>query len=331
MQASDQVIEIPAAVHIADAEEYQVSLDKVRWRYLRAGNSGPPLMLIHGLMGYSWSWRFNMQELGRHFTVFAPDLPGCGFSQRADSVTGSLEGDAEGLIKFVDHLGIEEFDLFGTSRGGAVAVILAAQLARRGMRQRIRRIILSAPVNPWSKFGNFRVRMLAKGLGRLWTIHLAKHMPFLLQYYFRRLYADVSRIAPGSVEGYEAGLEPPRSMHHLASILREWFTGLTQVEAALPSLQDLPILLLWGDRDTAVYPSSAYELHSRLSNSTVLMMPGVGHLPYEELPADFNRVVCDFLLRHEPRTPLDVDVSGPASIAKADAPAYSEQQVDIAR
>src|SRR4051794_14316014 len=104
------------------------------------------------------------------------------------------------------------------------------------MLHRLPRMILSAPINPWSKFGQMRVRMLAKGVGRLWTLHLAQHMPFLLHHYFRKLYADVSRIAPGSIEGYEAGLESPGSMHHLVKILREWFTGLKQIDQALPLL-----------------------------------------------------------------------------------------------
>jgi hypothetical protein len=34
-------------------------------------------------------------------------------------------------------------------------------------------------------------------------------------------------------------------------------------------------------------------------------MDGVGHLPYEEAPSEFNNFVCDFLLRSNPRTPLE--------------------------
>ena len=50
-------------------EEHFATLDGQRMRYLRAG-TGPPLLLIHGLIGYSFSWRFNMaalepQEIGR--------------------------------------------------------------------------------------------------------------------------------------------------------------------------------------------------------------------------------------------------------------------------
>jgi len=66
----------------------------------------------------------------------------------------------------------------------------------------------------------------------------------------------------------------------------------------------VPALLLWGDRDRAVAPASANELHRRWRNSAVLMMARIGHMPYEEVPVEFNRIVLDFLLRDTPATPL---------------------------
>jgi pimeloyl-ACP methyl ester carboxylesterase len=72
----------------------------------------------------------------------------------------------------------------------------------------------------------------------------------------------------------------------------------------LPQVESLPALLLWGDRDAAVDPASAEELHRRWKNSAVVMMQNVGHMPYEEVPEEFNRVVLDFLLHDRPPTPL---------------------------
>jgi pimeloyl-ACP methyl ester carboxylesterase len=72
---------VPQIAQIAGAEERSVTLDGVTWRYLFAG-SGPPLLLIHGFMGYSFSWRLNLAALSRYFSVYAMDLPGSGFSQR---------------------------------------------------------------------------------------------------------------------------------------------------------------------------------------------------------------------------------------------------------
>jgi len=310
-QAAKMGEAVPADAYIPGVEEHHITINGIEWRCLRAG-SGPALLLIHGLMGFSWSWRFNLRELARKFTVFAPDLPGCGFSQRADCLSGSLESDADGLISLMDALGVKQFDLVGSSRGGGVAIVLAGLLAEQDLLHRVPRMILCAPMNPWSSFGQRRVRLLSAPVGRHFVIHLAPHMHSLLTMYYRDLYGDASRIAPGSVEGYEAGLVVPRSFHHLVRIMRGWHSDLRQIEAMLPLLQEVPTLLLWGSRDTVVYPSSAYELQHRLANSKVLVLDGAGHLPYEELPTDFNQVVCDFLL-HTPRTGLEM--RGPTTAA----------------
>jgi hypothetical protein len=45
---------------------------------VRVYGSGPPLLLVHGLMTSSYSWRHVLEPLGTHFTLYAPDLPGAG-------------------------------------------------------------------------------------------------------------------------------------------------------------------------------------------------------------------------------------------------------------
>ncbi len=37
------------------------------------------------------------------------------------------------------------------------------------------------------------------------------------------------------------------------------------------------------------------------------MFPGAGHMPYEEVPEEFNRVLCDFLLHDAPRTAFEIE------------------------
>ncbi len=114
VSATPQIAEAaPPAACIPGVEEHRITINGVQWRYLRAG-SGPALLLIHGLMGYSWSWRFNLCELAQNFTVIAADLPGCGFSQRGDCLSGSLESDADGLISLMDALGVGEFNVVGS-------------------------------------------------------------------------------------------------------------------------------------------------------------------------------------------------------------------------
>ncbi len=66
MLQAEQIEAVPQIARIPGAEERSVTLDGVTWRYWFAG-SGPPLLLIHGFLGYSFSWRFNMEPLSQAF------------------------------------------------------------------------------------------------------------------------------------------------------------------------------------------------------------------------------------------------------------------------
>ena len=294
---------IPDVARIPGTEECSVTLDGVRWRYLHAG-SGPPLLLIHGFMAYSFSWRFNMEALSRHFSVYAIDLPGCGFSQRTEAPQWPLARDAEGVLRFMEHLGIEQADVLGSSRGGGLAIVLAALAAQRSKQHLVRRLILVSPINPWSSYGRLLTRLLSTALGGFYVTQVLPKLRWMMLRYLRKLYGDPRRIAPGTIEGYAAGLNVPGSYEHVLRVVRAWHGDLALIEESLPSISELPTLLLWGSHDTAVGPSSAYALQRRLKNSALVILDGVGHVPYEEVPGEFNRVICDFLLHDTPRTSL---------------------------
>src|SRR5271165_5594264 len=303
---ADAMPAVPAIAKIEGVEDCTTVINGIRWRYMHAG-TGPALLVVHGFMGYSFSWRFVIQGLAQHHSVYAVDLPNCGFSQRSASPPGTLVSDAEHLLSLMDHLGIEQFDVLGTSRGGGATIALAGLLAERGMLHRIRKLVLSAPISPWMRYGLGRIRFLRTRAGRIYIVHLARKFPFILTDFFRKLYADPASIPPDSFAGYRAGLEPPGSFLHMWNITRSWTADLQRIEAVLPLVESVPALLLWGDLDRAVAPASAIELHHRWKNSAVIMMARIGHMPYEEVPAEFNRIVLDFLLRDTPATPLQSD------------------------
>ena len=301
----EQIQAVPPIARIPGVEERSVAIDGVTWRYWHAG-SGPALLLVHGFMGYSFSWRFNVEPLSRHFSVYAMDLPGCGFSQRVEAAECTLSGDAEGVLRFMDHLGLQEADVVGSSRGGGLAIVLGSLLAKRNLLHRIRRLVLVSPINPWSSNGQLLTRVFATTLGGEFVLRVLPKLDVVLARYFKRLYGDPKRISPGSIEGYKAGLDLPGSFEHLLKTVRSWHADLALVEQSLPAIADLPTLLLWGSRDKAVFPSSIHQLQARLKNSALILMRGIGHLPYEEVPEDFNRILCDFLLHDIPQTPREI-------------------------
>ena len=200
------------------------------------GTAAPalPLLLIHGFLGYSFSWRFNVEPLSQDFSVYAMDLPGCGFSQRTQTPSARSPAMPRRLLRFMDHLGIEEADIVASSRGGGLAIVLGALLAKRNMLHRIRRLVLVSPINPWSSNGRLLTRVFATTLGGEFVMRVLPKLDIVLTRYFKRLYGDPKRISPGSIEGYERGTRRlPRSFEHLLRIVRSWHADLAACRAVL--------------------------------------------------------------------------------------------------
>lgn len=275
-------------------EDHWITLDGARMRYLRTG-SGPPLLLLHGLLGYSFSWRYALPYLARQATVHAVDMLGVGFSDRPPGLDCRLRASAERLLRFLDAVNVESCDLLGTSHGGAVAM-MAAGLAP----DRVRRLILVAPANPWSQHGKYMAAFLSSRVVSPLFLRVAPHLQFMHGYLLRRLYGDSRRIRPGTLEGYSAPFALPGAFEHELGILRTWSQDLQDLQSVLPRITGIPTLLMWGTADAAVHPSSAQQLSRQFKDCRILMFDGVGHLPYEEVPEEFNHAVAEFLAAEFP-------------------------------
>ena len=258
-------------------------------RYQRSG-SGPPLLLLHGLLGYSFSWRFVVPMLAQQATVYAVDMPGAGFSERPADLDCCLKACAERLLRFLDVVELESCDLLGTSQGGAVAMMAAAIAP-----ERVRRLILVNPVNPWSVRGQWRANFLSSRPITPLFLRLAPHLTLTHGIILRRLFGDPRRIRPGTLEGYSAPFALPGAFINTLAVLRSWNRDLQQLQSTLPQINHIPTLMVWGSADRAVRPESAHELLKQFENCRLVMLKGVGHLPYEEVPEEFNRAVAEFL------------------------------------
>ena len=280
-------------------EECWMEIEGARMRYLRAG-SGPALILLHGLLGYSFSWRYTMPALAPYRTVYAPDSLGAGFSERPKGIDHSTRGTALRVLKFAGKLGLSSFDLLGTSRGGAVAICAAAECGSDHSWPQLRKLELVCPVNPYSPHGQWLAPVFGTRFGAIafrWAMEGSRG-PLLYPYIHGRLFADRKKIPAGSLEGYKAPLALPGLLDHALSICQTWTADLKKLEMLLPKLREIPTQLIWGEKDPAVYVSSMEPLARHFGKVEKVIFPGIGHLPYEECPEDFNQALIQFLTRN---------------------------------
>lgn len=262
-------------------------------RYLRQG-SGPPLVLVHGLLGYSFSWRYVMPALAEYATVYAVDLLGAGFSDRPPDLDCRLRPSAERLIRFLDLAGIQQLDLLGTSHGGALAMLAASMVCDRRALS-INRLVLVAPVNPWSPHGRRLAPLLGSSIGSKLFLSAVLGRPSLQKLGLWRLYGNPANIPPGTLEGYFAPSTRPGFFEYGLKIAANWNDGLQELSAAIPKISHYPTQLIWGGRDRAVFVSSAEKLRRQFQQCELAILPEAGHLPYEEAVDEFNRVLIEFL------------------------------------
>jgi pimeloyl-ACP methyl ester carboxylesterase len=246
--------------------------------------------LLHGLVGSAKNWRQNISFLSRDSAVYAVDLFNMGQSDRVPGLDAGLEATADRLAAYMDAVGLDEADIAGHSHGGSVAMMFAARHPAR-----VRRLILFAPANPFCDLGNQLIRFYQTRLG----IRFARLIPFLPRMLkataLSRMYGDPSRVAKDALDGYTQGLHIPGTVDHVLQIVQRWSVDMRLLREALSGLAAKPTLLIWGDRDRAVGLNSAHELQRKLPQSSLLVLPGVGHIPFEEMPEICNQAMHDWL------------------------------------
>ena len=258
--------------------------------YLQAG-SGRPVLLIHGLLGSSFCWRFNVPALAQRFNTLAIDLPGFGESAASSNGDCSMQAQAAYLLLWLAELGLRQVDIVASSWGGGVALFLAAQSPGT-----VRSLVLAAPVNPWSEFGHERVGFFAGLLGgTLLRLGISFSRPVHLTA-LQRMYGDPARIPPGTLEGYSEMMLRKGRARNIIQTLRCWEKDLDALPVAITHVK-APTLLIWGSRDGAVDRRSADVLMRKLPHCEMAIIEGAGHLPFEETPDEFNRLMLGFLER----------------------------------
>ncbi|MEA2227288.1 MAG: hypothetical protein QOF04_918, partial [Solirubrobacteraceae bacterium] len=246
-------------------------------RFLRHGEGGEPLVLLHGFGGDLNNWLFNTEALAADRAVYALDLPGHGGSVKAVG-DGDLPVLVDAVRAFLDSQGIERAHLAGHSMGGLVAAQLA--LAEP---DRVLSLALIAPAGLGEEIDRAYVEGFVNATGR-------RDLKPVLQ----RLFADpglVNRTMVDDVMKYKRLDGVQDALRTLAGRLfpdgRQTHTVASDLEAA-----DVPVLVIWGEQDAIVPPAHAEAAPGRAETR---VLPDVGHSPHMEAAGDVNRLLEGFV------------------------------------
>jgi pimeloyl-ACP methyl ester carboxylesterase len=257
----------------------QVDLDGLRIGYHRTG-SGPPLVLLHGYVGDgAVTWRRQLDGLSDEFTVIAWDAPGAGLSADPPERFG-MAGYADCLRQFVDRLGLDRPHVAGLSFGGA----LALEYSRRHPAA-LRSLVLVSAYAGWA--GSLPAEVAEERLNQ--AMALAEMPPDeLVATLLPTMFTE--RTPRELVDQFGATMRAvhPAGFRAMARAAAE------NLRDALPYV-NVPTLLVYGDRDVRASLAVAEDLHAAIAGSSLVVLPGAGHVCNVEAGDEFNAAVRRFL------------------------------------
>jgi pyruvate dehydrogenase E2 component (dihydrolipoamide acetyltransferase) len=262
-------------------EPATLDLDGTRIRYFRAGDSGTPIVLIHGFGGDLDNWLFVQGELADNQETIAFDLPGHGGSTKTVG-DGTPRALAEVIGRALDALGVARAHVVGHSFGASVAASLATLDPARFVS-----VTAIAPAGLGPEINGEYIQGFLNAKRRS---DLTKAVSLL--------FADPSVVTSNMVEQLLRAKRLDGAQAALQTIVAANFPGDEQTPQQpdpWPSLAD-KLLVIWGERDAIIPPTHVNRLPASTDRVTI---EGAGHMPHLERPGDVAAAIRDHIAAAE--------------------------------
>jgi len=248
--------------------EDDIAVEGRRWHFHYAGDpAAQTVVVVHGFHGSGFFFEGLLRDLASDgWLAIAPDLPGHGRSDPWDP-REPAEEQWRMLEAFLGALEVPPAAILGHSRGGAVAIQLAA---RRPARVRAL-VLVSSGGLPF----------------RSGTLDLLE------------MVADPRSLTPALIQQLRESSAAARGYDAARSRAMEQGTLERDLGPLLPSVR-APTLVVWGARDPTVPGDVAERLAGGIPDARLVILDGVGHLPFIERPDDLSDLVRGFLREHLP-------------------------------
>lgn len=245
---------------------------------------GEPVVFLNGVLMTTRSWVLQTAFLRRRYRCVLHDFRGQLLSAKPTE-PWTLEDHADDLLALLDHLGIARCHLVGTSYGGEVGMIFAADHPRRV--QSLTVIASASEVDPeldqavagWAEMALTRPRELYRST---------------LPYNYSRRFIDSSPDI--LLQGDQ----------RLAAHPPEFFTAFARLVDAFRQL-DLsdrlgrircPTLVLVGTEDRLKPVECSRRIAAAIANAEFLAVPDAGHAVVIEKPWEVNTAILGFLQKN---------------------------------
>jgi len=234
---------------------------------------GPAVVFAHGSGGTHMSWWQQVPVLSQHYRCVTIDQRAFGYSRDAANGPGrrAFVSDLEGLL---NRLKVDRVSLVGQSMGGSTVLGFASAHP-----ERVSALVLSDTTGGYSDAEIEGLRKSLPSTRSAFAPDYPKREPAMAFLY--REISSLTMDAAQSAAGSTAPAAPSAP------------TDIKPIIAA-----KVPTMFIVGEQDTLIPPPIIEAMQRKMPGSRLVKVPGAGHSVYFEKPADYNRIVLDFLQQH---------------------------------
>jgi pimeloyl-ACP methyl ester carboxylesterase len=264
---------------------------------------GPPIVLVHGLMSSSYSWRYVLEPLGRRYTVHAPDLVGSGLTDKPLDLRYSVANLGRFVAAYARAVSKEPVYLVGNSLGGLYCLAALSEASAGAAAIARRFLLMHAPGYPLVRTRLSHLALRVPGMRALLggiVAHASHRFP-------HAFVANTVHYARKDMLSEEECVETGRLFETLeggrvfAKILAESLDPAEHA-ALIGALRDrgrrtghalpCPVKILYATKDRMVPPSFGPRYHADLPGSELVWMDDASHFLHVDAP---ERTVAEIL------------------------------------
>jgi pimeloyl-ACP methyl ester carboxylesterase len=249
---------------------------------------GPPLILVHGTPSRSYIWRDVAMTLANRFTVYVFDLLGFGQSERREGLDVSIKAQARLLAELVEVWGLEAPLVAGHDIGGGI--VLRAHLLEGipfGCIAVIDGVVLRPWITPTTRHVRAHLEVYGSMPSQVFEAIVASHLR-------SATYRPMDEGAFTTYLDQWRGEFGQKIYLQKDAQLDEGDTA--DFEPLLPSIE-VPVRIVWGERDAWLPPDLAVRLHEIIPNSDLVLLPETGHFAMEDSPREVAAALFQFFSR----------------------------------
>ena len=263
----------------------------VKINYYETGQ-GPPIILLHGFGGCSYSWRFLAPAFAEDHRVFTIDLKGYGLSDKPADGKYAVSDQADMVAAFIRSKDLHDLVIMGHSMGGAVTLMTYLKV-REDQPSRIKSLVLIDSAGYPQKMPWFirlaKMPVIGSVGGRVMSPWFATYLVL------RKCYYDDKRITEEQINTYAYYGSLPGAREAVVQTAKQILPADMDALIAQYKTISVPVLIIWGEQDEVVPIEVGKKFKLDIPDSQLVIIPKSGHMPLEEEPGETTRIIKDFL------------------------------------